>query len=62
MEGFYFGRSLVGLDQTPEDCRRAFLAVSREDIIAVAKRIRQNVVYYLDGTLDGEERAFDEDD
>jgi predicted Zn-dependent peptidase len=62
MEGFYFGRSLVRLEQTPEDCRRAFLAVTREDVIAVAKRIRQNTVYYLDGTLDGEERAFDEDD
>ncbi len=62
MEGFYFGRSLVGLEQTPKDCQRAFSAVSREDVIAVAKRVKQNIVYYLDGTLDGEERSFDEDE
>ena len=62
IEGFYFGRSLAGLEQTPKDCQRAFSAVSREDVIAVAKCVGKNTVYYLDGTLDGEEGVIDEDD
>ena len=62
LESFYFGRSLVGLEQTPDDCRRALCAVTREDIIAIGKRIRLHTVYYLDGTLDTEEGGFDEED
>ena len=62
LESFYFGRSLAGLEQTAQECRTAFLAVTREDVIAVAKKLSIDTVYYLAGTLEGEEKGFDEDE
>lgn len=62
LESFYFGRALAGIKESAEDCRKRFLAVTREDVIAVAKSIFVDTVYYLDGTLGGEEELDDEED
>ena len=63
MESFYFGRAIAGLTQSVRDCREALSSVTREDVIRVAKKVKLDTVYYLDGTLDGEEgRGFDEED
>ena len=62
LESFYFGRMLAGVRDTVEDCRNAFLAVTREEVIAVARAVTVNTVYYLDGTLGGGEELCDEED
>lgn len=62
LESFYFGRALVGSRDTVESCRNAFLAVTREEVITVARAVAVNTVYYLDGTLgDGEELCDEEE-
>ncbi|MBR7098355.1 MAG: insulinase family protein, partial [Clostridia bacterium] len=62
LESFYFGRALAGVGDSVEHCRQAFLAITREDVIAVAKSIVVDTVYYLDGTLGDGEELDDEDD
>ena len=62
LESFYFGRALAGVSDSVEHCRQAFLSLTREDVIAVAKSIFVDTVYYLDGTLGGGEELDDEDD
>ncbi len=62
LENFYFGRTLAGMQDTVEHCRNAFLAVTREQVITVARAVTVNTVYYLDGTLGGGEELCDEDD
>ncbi len=62
LESFYFGRALAGVADSVEHCRQAFLSVTREDVIAVAKSVCVDTVYYLDGTLGGGEELDDEDD
>lgn len=62
LESFCYGRALAGLQDSAEHCRDAFCAVTREEVIAMAKRICVNTVYYLDGTLGGGEEIDDEED
>ena len=61
MENFYYGRALVGSSHTVESTREGFAKVTREDVIAAAKALRTDTVYFLKGTLEeGEDE--DEDD
>lgn len=62
LESFYFGRALAGSRDTMDSCHAAFLAVGREEVIAVARAVAVNTVYYLDGTLLGGEELCDEED
>ena len=62
LESFYYGRSLVGLDLSLEECRDRILAVTREEIVAVANKLSSAAVFFLNGTLSGEgENDFEED-
>ena len=51
LESFYFGRSLLGLKETVESARKRFGAVTREDVIAAARGMTLEVVYFLRGTI-----------
>lgn len=62
LESFYFGRALIGSLSTAEDSRRAFAYVSREAVIAAAHKLQLDTVYFLNGTLAGEEAFDDEED
>ena len=55
LENFYFGRTLMDIKISAEHCRAAFDAISREDVIRAANALTLDTVYYLDGTLTGEE-------
>lgn len=61
LESYYFGRALWGVDESLEDCRARFGAVTRDEVIAFAERVRVDVIFYLHGTLAGEEGVDDVD-
>lgn len=61
LEGFYCDRTLVGKQESVEDCRRAILAVTREDVIAVANSFEPQVTYFLRGVLDEEDEGNEDD-
>ena len=47
-------RHLFGGPSTIEEYRQGIMSVSREDIIAAAKKMTLDTVYFLKGTLGGE--------
>ena len=61
LESFYFGRTLFGVDATATDCRTAFEKISRDDVINAAAGLTLDTVYFLNGTLAGEEETVDGD-
>ena len=52
---FYMGRHLLGINETPEQRRAAFAAVTREQVAEAASHLREGAVFFLKGTLDDEE-------
>ena len=61
LESFYFGRALANVPSTLADCRARFDAVTRADVIDVAKRLSCDTVFFLRHTGCGEEVADEED-
>ncbi|MBQ9760983.1 MAG: insulinase family protein [Clostridia bacterium] len=62
LESFYLGRALFHAEDTIDGCRRGFAAVTREDIVRVARKWRTDTVYFLNATAaDGEEAENEED-
>ena len=51
LESFYFGRSLLGVRDTADAMCRWFASVGRKEVIAAAKKLTLQVVYFLRGTL-----------
>ena len=60
LEGFYFGRAISGAEVSLEECRTRFAAVGRDDVIALAKKVKLDTVYFLNA-LRVEEGSDDED-
>ncbi|MBP3405715.1 MAG: hypothetical protein J6N18_06390, partial [Kiritimatiellae bacterium] len=60
METWYLGRRLAGDMSDPEDVVASLQAVTRDEIIAAAKRAMPDTIYFLNGTLKGEEDGDDE--
>ena len=50
LESFWLGRALADVKDTPEVCRRKFLAVKREEVVEAARRLSLDTVYFLRGT------------
>ncbi|MBQ8309653.1 MAG: insulinase family protein, partial [Clostridia bacterium] len=46
LESFYFGRALVGEMETLADCRKRFGAVSRADVIDIARKLYCDTVFF----------------
>lgn len=53
---FYHVRRLLGVCQTTKDCRDALVGVTRADVMAAARSLRQDTVYCLYGTAESEEQ------
>ncbi len=53
LETWYLGRALAGLSDTPDDVIESLRAVTRDDIVAAAKKASLDTVYFLNGTLKG---------
>ena len=61
LESYYFGRSLAGIKDSTEECREHIRAVTREDVIRVAKNVQIDTVFFLLQTGNGEETDDEED-
>ncbi len=55
LANFYATRALVGRNETVDEWRERLALVTREDVIEAASHIALGAVYFLCGTLDGEE-------
>ncbi|MBR3687150.1 MAG: insulinase family protein [Clostridia bacterium] len=58
LEAFDFRRILAGISETSEELIEKIKAVTREDVVKMAKKVRLDTVYFLYG--DGEEECDDE--
>lgn len=55
MKNWYLGRLLSGISQSPEEAIEVVEALTAEDIIATAKKISLDTVYFLEGVQGGGE-------
>ena len=60
MEVYYLGRALAGVSVSPEEATARIAALTREDIIRVARQIKTDTVFILHPTGGGEERNDEE--
>ena len=60
LENYYYGRALAKNTESLCDRREAFARVSREDVMQRAQAMTVDLVYFLEGTLVGEEDENDE--
>ena len=47
LEGWFTGRRLAGLSTTPEDCIPLVLAVKKEQVMDIAKKISLDTIYFM---------------
>jgi predicted Zn-dependent peptidase len=55
LQSFYSGRMLFGIFETIEDCRKKLMAVSREQIVALAKEVTLDALFFVEGTACGDD-------
>ncbi len=60
LEGWYLTRRLAGLSDDPMDVCDMIMKYTRDDIINFARMIELDTVYFLEGTLKGDEDNEDE--
>lgn len=64
MEAFWFGRTMDGMTDTPEEVVAHIRVVTTADVVEAARRFKPDTVYFLNGTRpdapDGEEDYDDE--
>ena len=60
-EVYYLGRALAGIPVSPEEASLRISALTREEIIQVAKQMRIDTVFVLHPTGGGEEQNDEED-
>ena len=53
MQAFHSGRSMFGVTDDIEDCRRKLIAVTPEDVAELAKQITLDAVFFIEGTENG---------
>ena len=61
LQTFYENRSLLGIRETIEDCRRKVAAVRPEDVIALSSQVHCDSVFFIEATLTDTEKEDDED-
>lgn len=62
LSGFYEMRAILGVNQSIKDCTEGFAAVTREQVVAVAQKLRLDTVYFQRGTGENDEGEEDMDD
>lgn len=63
LQSFYSNRAIFGLDGDVEDCRARLDAVTVEQVVALAKKIECDTVFFIEGTrADADENEEDCDD
>ena len=59
---FYELRAVLGLNQTPEECSRRISEVTKEQVVAAARSLCLDVVFFQKGAMDGQDSAHEEED
>ena len=64
LEGFWLGQNLLGLEYGPDELAAMVEAVTAEDVIAAARALQCDMIYFMRGPEDGggEESANDAED
>ena len=62
LESWYLGRMLAGVGGAPDDVSERLSVVTKDEIIAAAKKSAVDTVYFLRGTLKGDGSEGDEED
>ena len=62
LENYYLFQTLCGLDYGPAEDAELCRMVTREDILAIARGVELDAVYYLEGEESDEEEAPDAED
>ena len=55
LQNWYVGRLLSGISQSPEEAIAVVMSISKEEIVATAKKIQLDTVYFLEGVPSGGE-------
>jgi predicted Zn-dependent peptidase len=55
LESWYLGRLLENVSDEPDDVIARLRTVTRDEIVAVAKKVTTDTIYFLNGTLKGED-------
>ena len=53
LQNWYLGRLLSGITQSPEEAIAVVETLSKADIVATAKKITLDTVYFLEGVQNG---------
>ena len=57
---FYSNKAIFDIEASPEEYGKLFNDVTKEDVVNVAKDVKLDSVFFLEGTLEGEEDVCDE--
>ena len=60
LEGFWLSQALDGLDYGPPELAELVGDVTREDVVAIARSVELDLIYFLRGEDEEEEEALDE--
>ena len=60
IQAFYSGRQLLGIGETLEDCINGITAVTAEEVIAFAQRVKLDAQFFVEGTLSDKEDENDD--
>ena len=60
LQSFYTIRDIAGIDETPDECKKSILSVTKDEICELAREIVYDTCFFINGTLGGEEDGNDE--
>lgn len=60
LQAFFVNRALFGISDGVADAEKKLLSVTKEDIIAVAQKLRLEASFFVEGSLDGERSESEE--
>ena len=61
IQAFYGGRILFGITESIEECQKKLSAVTRQEIIAVANKMKYVAEFFVEGTSTGASNSLEED-
>jgi len=62
LEGYWLGQAIDGLDYGPTELAELVEGVTKEDVVAIARSVALDLVYFLRGEDSDEEEDTDDED
>ncbi len=60
LQSFYTIRDIMGVDETPDECKARLLSVTKEEICTLASSTVYDTCFFINGLLGGKEEIYDE--